>query len=225
MRRVRIAVALVTVPVLVAGVGYAASQTLTSRKLTVLSAPAPSTGPKATALTFTDGGGNDGLPQRLDSLTVMYSETMAAPSICSTWTSGNSTNYTIDGNGVVTVTLENDTTSDGKDRLVVSVAGVCGNDFNFGSVNLADADFVKGTGPATFYGSSAATPATTPSKITWNAGNKQLTITLGTQASGTVDDVNGNRVAVYTPDPDLKSATGTSITTDTASSPSNKKLF
>jgi hypothetical protein len=161
------------------------------------------TAPSPLSLTFTDaGGGTAGTIEQGDVVTVAYSEQMSVKSFCSAWTGGDSDNAVLNGNDDVVVTVGDG--GDSNDTLTVT-SPTC--TFDFGSIDLGSTAYVTG-GNVTFGadGNSAAS-----SSIVWTAGTHTLTITLGRQSSGTVENVS-SAVAVYTPSSSLTDSAGNAIT-------------
>lgn len=149
--------------------------------------------------------GTTGLLQRGDSVVITYSDLIDVSSMCSTWT-GNGSNQTISGGNVLRVSISNNAVS-GNDSLTVVAVGACGNDFNFGTINLGHSGFV--TGDTLFSGSSASERSTTA----WNPGTRQLTISLGAKSAGPNPvRVNSSVTSTYTPDAAIRSSSGAVIT-------------
>ena len=166
------------------------------------------TGIAITSVTLANGGAGStaGTLNRGDTITVQYSGPMSVSSMCSTW-SGDTTNQSITADGVVAVSIHNGgTANDYMDLSTTSAA--CGGAFHFGTLTLGSTGYLVSTASQTFSGSGAGNAST----IAWNASTYTLTITLGTNATTPGDDgsnnVPGNTVAVYTPDPAILGTTG-----------------
>ena len=165
------------------------------------------TGISITSVTLNNSAtGTAGTVNRLDTIVVQYSGPMSVSSMCSTW-SGDTTNQSITANNVVGVTISNGGTAN--DYMTVSTtSAACGGAFHFGTLTLGSTGYLVSTASQTFSGSGAGNAST----IAWNASTYTLTITLGTNATTPGDDgsnnVPGNTVAVYTPDPAILGTTG-----------------
>jgi prepilin-type N-terminal cleavage/methylation domain-containing protein len=141
-------------------------------------------------------GGAPGTIEKGDKIIVTFSETMSASTFCSSWTS-NTTDYVLDSNGKVTVTVQNNTATGGNDKLLVTTgSGVCS--FNFGEINLGNNGYV-GTNTK-FEGNNADR-----SIIQWFASAKQLVITLGIPDTAPTATI-ANSPPIYTADTDIKTA-------------------
>ncbi len=167
------------------------------------------TPPEPTSLALNNGGGtgsSSGRPGAGDWLDVTYSQALDVASLCSTW-SGDSTNQSVTGDNIVSVTIANNAAASGNDKLTVATsAAACGGSFAFGSVDLGSTSFV--TGDVVFNGSG-----TNKSTIAWDASAFKLTITLGAKLSGpNPGRVNTNVTATYTPDPGIRNPSWTPIT-------------
>jgi hypothetical protein len=126
---------------------------------------------------------------------------MSVSTLCSTWT-GDSSNQSISGNGVVVATVT-DGTGVTTDKLALSTTSGC--TFNLGTIDLGSNAYVSG-GSATFSGNGSSATA-----ISWTASTRTLTITLGTKGgTGTVAAVTSS-TAVYTPSGSLSSAAAMSV--------------
>lgn len=159
------------------------------------------TSPTPTALALVNGGGTAGLGRITpgsDSVRITYSETLAVASVCSTW-SGNTTNQT--ATGTVTVTE-----SGTNDLLSVTASGCT---VHVGTVALGG-DYVTAT--STFNGT-----------ISWTASSRRITVTIGTQISGTLNSTaQAAGTATYTPDAAITDAEGNTIVTTPFSATSQR---
>lgn len=208
----RVAGVIVGVTVLVAGVAYAASTTLTSKKLTVLTAPAPSgTTTAANVMTLRIGnvsGGTAGRAEKGDVVEVTYNPAISTSSFCSGW------NGQINGSDQVKVTVVDGGAANDSLTLQAIGSATCANAFSFGSVSLGHTGYVSG-GNVDFQGGG-----NDKSTIDWNATSRKLTVTLGGVLSTTNGGGNGSRgtvaatnvpapvVAVYTPSTNLRDVNG-----------------
>lgn len=182
-------------------VASAASLTVTSKDLTVLSVAAtpPPTGdttaPRPTALLANNGltssgESGDGKAEPGDTMEITFSESLDASTICAAWPASPS----IDQTATVTVALVNGA---GTSRDKVTVSGC-----NVGEILLGSGDYTN-TGGATF-GSST---------VTWSPASNKLTVLLGTGTTGTaLKETNAANDNVYTPASAIEDLAGNSIT-------------
>lgn len=157
----------------------------------------------ATAPTVTNiqlvNGGTAGKIDKNDSVTITFSESLKASTICNAWTS-NTVTQTIGGNGQVTVNV-----SAGNVLTVTSSSCT----LNLGSLALSSGY----AGSALSFGGNGSNA----SSVTWNpgAGVKTLTLTLG-GATGTANTSVGAAAATLT---------AASTLTDIAGNPLNPASF
>ncbi|MBT2514691.1 hypothetical protein J7E82_14470 [Arthrobacter sp. ISL-30] len=167
------------------------------------------TSPTVTGVLLGNGPGNNiaGKIERGDFVTLTFSEALSANSICSAWTD-NTTPQTQNGNGQVTVSISSTNvltvTSTGCPALRVG--------------NLALGASYYSSGPLTYKGNGS----NGASALHWNPGARTLTITLGSQSTGSASTtVQSAASASYTPQAGLTdiagNALGTTTTTGTAS--------
>ena len=149
-------------------------------------------------------GGTAGKIDKGDTVTITFSESLKASTICNAWTSNTAT-QTISGNGQVTVNV-----SSGDTLTVTSPACAV----NFGSLAMTS-DYA---GTAMSFGGNGSNG----SSLTWNPGTgiKTLTITLG-GASGTAN------LSVAAAAATLNAATlnGAAVLTDIAGNPLSPTTF
>jgi hypothetical protein len=126
---------------------------------------------------------------------------MSVSSFCSAW-SGDTSDWLLNSNGDVTVTVT-DGTGGQNDSLTVT-SGSCTLPFHFGSINLGTNAYVSG-GNATFGGSTGSSR----SSIGWTAATHTLTITLGA-ATGTFGTVTSS-TPIYNASPQITDSAGASI--------------
>jgi len=156
------------------------------------------TPPTVSSVTLSNiGSGTAGRVDANDQIVIVFSEQMAVSSFCSTW-SGDTSNQTISGNGVATVTLTDGGGS--SDSISVSTSGGCA--FNFGSISLGNTGYVTG-GNATFSGSGNG-----KTTIAWTASTRTLTITLGTKAGAGTTSAVASSTATYTPSSSITDSAG-----------------
>lgn len=171
-----------------------------------------------TGVELKNGSANPGQLEENDAVIVSFAEAMDTSTFCSSWSgTGNQTlSGTGPGSTTVTVTAENNSGATGHDVVKVSV-GKCA--FNFGAIDLGTAGFVTGSGNATFGGSGGNS-----STVTWNGTTKQITITLGKYASGTLSAVGVDVAPVYTASTDIRSATNQPIDNSPFTLPSGRQF-
>jgi hypothetical protein len=158
------------------------------------------TPPTPTALTLANGsGGTVGkVDPKKDSVTITFSEKLRVSSMCNTWSNDNS-DQSLGGNGVVLVTI---TDSGSNDVLTVSTTTGC--TFNLGSISLGG-DYVTAT--STFSGSGGNASA-----ISWVASTRVLTISLGSQATGTLNNTAQSAgTPTYTPSTSITDTFGNAM--------------
>jgi prepilin-type N-terminal cleavage/methylation domain-containing protein len=160
------------------------------------------TTPAITTFALKDGTGtNNGKVEKGDQIVIVFSRTMSVSTFCSTWT-GDSSNQSLSGNGVVVATVT-DGTGVTTDKLALSTTSGC--TFNLGTIDLGSNAYVSG-GSATFSGNGSSATA-----ISWAASTRTLTVTLGTKGgTGTVAAVTSS-TAAYTPSSSLSSAAAMSV--------------
>lgn len=153
-------------------------------------APADKAGPVATNLATTNAGEQSGQrrPGTGDTLSITFSETLKASSICSTWTSDVAPQSATG----VTVEFENNAAASGSDQMTFSGCGVAGA-LNMGTLDLGSTGYV--TSDQTFTNSSVA----------WNPSTRVVTITLG---SGSANAENANLDRIFTPSASLTDLAG-----------------
>jgi hypothetical protein len=157
------------------------------------------TTPTVSSVTLVNGGSAAGKVEKGDQIVIVFSEQMKVNSFCSAWTSGDSSDQSINGNNQVTVTLTDGGAS--SDSISVS-SSTC--TFNFGSIGLGNVGYVTG-GNATFSGTSG-----NKSTIAWTASTRTLTITLGAKGgSGTIPAAAvSSSTATYTPSSSVADSAG-----------------
>lgn len=167
------------------------------------------TPPSPSALAWTNIN-QAGRAETDDAVAITFSQPLDVGSLCSTW-SGDAANQSVAADNVVTVRIQNDAAPSGNDLLDVSTsAAACSGQFHFGSIDLGETRYV--TGNTTFVGTG-----TGRSSIAWNPTTRQLTITLGTKATGgNPGRVNSSVTATYTPDPAIRNTSWTPITGTTS---------
>lgn len=173
------------------------------------------TAPTVVAVALADAGtsGPKGSTQGLldpgDNVTITFSKSMDASTICSKWAAG--ADGTVNGNGQVTVNVSP------ANILSVTVTSAGCTTSRIGSVALAGVYHGSGTLSYGGNGSNA-------SSLSWNAGAKTLTITLGTR-SGTVNGTEQLAAAPsYSPPDGIKDIAGNPLATATFTSTSTSRF-
>jgi large repetitive protein len=158
--------------------------------------------PTITSFVLKNGSGvNNGKVEKSDQVVLVFSKAMSVSTFCSTW-SGDGSNQSISGNGVVVANLT-DGTGATTDKLALSTTSGCA--FSLGTIDLGSSAYVSG-GNATFSGNGSSATS-----ISWTASTRTLTITLGAQGgSGAVATVTAS-TAVYTPSNALASSAAMSV--------------
>jgi hypothetical protein len=145
-------------------------------------------------------GSTPGLLDPGDKVTITFSESMDASTICSKWVADG----TVSGNGQVMVNVS------AGNVLSVTVTSAGCTTSRIGTVALAGAYYGSGTLSYGGNGSNA-------SSLSWNAGAKTLTITLGARASGTVNSTAQPAAAPsFTPASGITDAAGNALPVTTA---------
>lgn len=202
---------------------YAASVGLTSKRLTVLSADAPttttsSTTPSTTAPNImtlrlanntTIAGNTAGQVNRGDTVDVTYSPAIQTTTFCTSWNgqinASNQVRVTIQDGPIVNTVRSNDT-------LVLEVLSPnsCAGVFSFGSIDLGHSGYVTG-GNAVFKGNGSGNVTT----ITYSESTKNFRVVLGAVESGSgflqtisTSSVPTPLVATYTPSTNLRDIDG-----------------
>lgn len=231
MRRRRLLLLAAGVVAAGATVAYAATVGLTSDRLTVLSADAPTTTTSTStttstttttvpdnAMTITLANGGTAKKATLDdSVVITFKPSVKPSTFCSSWT-GTATSFNLGtATDAVKIRIVDGGTSN--DTLTVSGFGVtCSDGFRLGTIDLGSTSYVSG-GNAEFYGngndksSVVWTPPVAPSTT------GTMEIVLGTLKSGTPGTV-ASPTATFTPDANLRDVnnnpvTGTATTTST----------
>jgi hypothetical protein len=171
------------------------------------------TPPTPTALTLANGSsGTVGkVDPKKDSVTVTFSEKLRVSSMCNTWSNDNS-DQSLGGNGVVVVTI---TDSGSNDVLTVSMTTGC--TLNLGSISLGG-DYVTAT--STFSGSGGNASA-----ISWVASTRVLTISLGSQATGTLNNTAQSAgTPTYTPSTSITDTFGNAMAGTPFPAPSTSRF-
>ena len=142
--------------------------------------------PTVTGVLLTNGGGTSGIGiiGTGDKVTLTFSEPLAANTICSAWTSNNTT-LTQNGNGSSQVAVNISAGS------ILTVSGAGCSTLRIGSVALGG-DYTSTA--LTFAGNN-----TSGSSLVWNPGANTLTITLGDGTAGTKVVSSETVAPTYTP--------------------------
>jgi hypothetical protein len=147
--------------------------------------------PSVAAVTLFNGSGNakDGKVDVGDKVVIKFSEALDPSSICSGWNTPGA-EQTLNGNGQVSVSISS------ANSLSVAVTSGCPT-LRFGSV-LLGGSYYGGSVPVIF--GNAATGGGQASSMTWSPSTLEITVTLGSLASG--NPANGTQSAgtpKYTP--------------------------
>jgi hypothetical protein len=145
-------------------------------------------------------GGAAGTIGRGDRITVVFSETMRATSLCSAWTTGDTGTFEIAGRRAVTVTVVNGSNG-ANDHLAVTAAEGCDSTAGFGRLDLGSTAVVSGDVAFAGNGNNAST-------LSWDGSTNTLTIKVGAgsgvvspavagiaYANPDIADPDGNKVA------------------------------
>lgn len=143
------------------------------------------------ALTWVSNG--DGRARAGDVLRVSYSQPLDLASLDPS---------DPDGNVNVVVTLTNAAGASGNDLLTVTAVG--GANVAFGTIDLGSNAFVVN---AITFGASG-----TPSTLVWNAADRTLTLTLGTESNSSAKTLATPVTATYAPAAGLRTSTGGFVT-------------
>ncbi len=160
-------------------------------------APADKAGPVPLSLAVANrASGTAGKPEEDDTVTVRFSEPLAAASVCSGGLGA------IDGNNSPLVATITDGTGGGNDRLTVSVGSpTCGGAVHFGTLDLGSTGYSAGTFQGN--GSNATMLALAPPA-------DSLVLTLGT-AQPAQTTVSASLTATFTPDAALADASANTV--------------
>lgn len=178
-----------------AGVGYAASFTLTTKTLGAAVVSTPVFFPDQVTIT-NKGGGHLGKPENGDVITLVYAGLVDAPTLCSGWkNTGSNSNAKLQWSIV--------DGGSGDDTLVADgAAAPCNTGLFIGSIDLGNSGYDTNTASITF-------PGTTTS-ITFGASTTTLTATLNGQKGGTAGTVATGGAATWSPDTVVTDRTGNS---------------
>lgn len=180
-----LAVAVVAAP----GLTWAAGLTLTAQQLAAAAPAAPVMFPVSVVLA--DKAGQPvGKVNNGDTITVVWSQLVQAPTVCST-----ATNTTGLSNATFKWSISAGGGVGGDDVLAPSTTGsaVCASGLHVGSIDLGAAG----------YNTNATTPIDFPNAantLTFGATTTTLTVTLNGQKNGTAGTVAAGTAATWTPD-------------------------
>lgn len=188
MRRVIVVAAVTALVAAAAGVGSAASFTLSTAKLGSASVATPVMFPDSIVLD--DPGGKGHVVGRVDNgdtITLVYSRPIDEPTLCSTW-SNTSSSQTVK----VTWSVVNGT-GGANDTLQVTAfpAATCANGFPIGAIDLGSGGYNTGTANMSFASNSVLTVGATTSTVV---------VTLAGKSGGTQGTVASGTAATWTPD-------------------------
>jgi len=136
-------------------------------------------------------GGTAGKVQNGDIITVVWSQPIDEPSLCSTWTNAVSTQLlTVQWSVIAGSSPNNDKLS------VTGTTATCVGGFHVGTIDLGSAGYDTSTTNIDF--------PTTTNSLSVGASTTTLTVTLNGQKNGTAGTVSSGSAAVWTPDSALK---------------------
>jgi hypothetical protein len=153
------------------------------------------------SLTMANGGqgATQGVPDRADTQTIVFSEPLAPGSICP----GKSSSFTENTHDALTATLSPGTPN--TLSYASTVSSVCGGALEVGSISLGAANYTSS--PITFSG-----PGTNTTDVSWSSADRRLQMKLG-QASSTASTNAGTAwVATYVPSPLMADLAGNPAT-------------
>jgi hypothetical protein len=150
-------------------------------------------------------GGNVGKVQNGDVVTLVWSQPVDAPTLCSTWTN------LLTAPSVQLQWSVIAGTAPANDRLAVTgTSATCVGGFHVGSIDLGSAGYDTNTANIDF--------PTTTNALSTSGSTTTLTVTLNGQKNGTAGTVTSGSAAVWTPDAALKDRSGRSCGTALARS-------
>jgi hypothetical protein len=174
-----------------ATIGYAASFTLTTKKLGAASVTTPVMFPDSVSIA-NKGGGHVGKPENGDIITLVYSHLVDAPTLCSGWTNtGSNANAKLQWS-IIDGGASNDT------LIADGSAAPCNTGLFIGTIDLGAPGFATG-GNVTFAGTTAT--------IAFGVSTTTITATLNGQ-KGTSGTLSGAGPATWYPDSAVTDRTG-----------------
>jgi hypothetical protein len=170
-----------------ATIGYAASFTLTTKKLGAASVATPIMFPDQ-IIVGNKAGGHLGKVENGDIITFVWSRQVDEPTLCSGWSNTSSTQ-----NLALQWSLNIGTAPADDTLTVTGTSATCSGGLRIGSVDLGAAGYNTGTGPVDY--------KTTANALSVGATTTTLTVTLNGQSKGaSLGTVSGGGAATWTPD-------------------------
>jgi hypothetical protein len=189
VRRLGLLLALPAALLVGTGVAWAAGFTLTSVKLGGSAVTTPVMFPVSVTVA-NKAGGVAGKPQNGDIITLVFSQQIDEPTLCSGWSNASSTQSINLQWSIVNGGAGNDTLQ------VTGTSATCSGGFHIGTINLGAAGYDTSTTSIDF--------PTTTNALTVGATTTTLVATLNGQKNGTAGTVASGVAAVWTPDSALK---------------------
>jgi hypothetical protein len=179
-----------------AGVGYAATFTLTTKQLGSGRVTTPTMFPDSVTIADKPGG-HVGKVENGDIITLVWSRQIDEPSLCSGWANTQPTPPTLTLQWSLTKG-----TSPADDTLTATGASpTCSSGLHIGSVDLGAAGYNTGTGTVNY--------ATTSNALSVGASTTTLTVTLNGQSKGaSLGTVTAGGAATWTPDSAITDRSG-----------------
>jgi hypothetical protein len=165
-----------------AGIGYAASFTLTTTKLGGAAVTTPIMFPDS--VSTANVGPNVGKMEKNDTITFVWSRVIDQTTLCSGWANAQSTHTTN-----INWTVQNNTGSTGNDVLVPAATATCSSGLHVGSVDLGAAGYVTAN----------STLSSAPTTVTVGASTSSLVMKLAANAPS-IGSVASGTAALWTPD-------------------------
>jgi hypothetical protein len=198
-----VVVATVAAALLASGLGVAAAASLTvqSAHLVAAAATTPVMYPRSVAFT---AGTTAGRVEKSDTVTLVWSQPVDEPTLCSGWANSSSSQSIA---LTWTVTPGSGSTND---TLAVggTVPATCSSGFHVGTVDLGARGYVSST-PVSFTSSTTSLSVGTTTT---------LTVTLGTQSGTGIGTVSSGTAATWTPAAALRDRSARSCGANLASS-------
>jgi hypothetical protein len=185
VKRVVTVVSVVTAFAAVTTLAYAASLTLSTKQLGASAVTTPVMFPESVTIA-NKGGGHLGKPESGDIITLVYSQLLNAPTVCSGWKNSGP-----NGSAKLQWTIVDGGAGD--DTLVADGTGApCATGLFIGSIDLGAAGYDLSTTSINF--------PTTTTTIAFGTSTTTITATLNGQKNGTAGTVTSGNAATWTPD-------------------------
>jgi hypothetical protein len=185
MRRLGVLLGLPALVLVGSGVAWAAGFTLTSAKLGGGAVTSPVMFPVSVTVD-NKGGGHLGKPENGDIVTLVFSQQIDEPTLCSSWSNTSTTQSIKLQWSIVDGGAGNDTLQ------VTGVSATCSSGLRIGAIDLGASGYDNSTTAIDFPG--------TTSVLTVGATTTTLVATLNGQKNGTAGTVTSGAAAVWTPD-------------------------